>query len=75
MVGEIAEVKVNGKNAGSRIAPPYAFDLTSLVRPGDNEIEILITNTGQARWTDPWQRGDATSGLFGPVRILRGNTK
>jgi len=69
-VGEIAEVRINGKPAGVRIAPPYQFDITKLVQPGLNTIEVDVTNTAQAKWDDAFSRGDAVSGLLGPVRIL-----
>lgn len=74
-VEEIAEVKVNGKPAGVRIAPPYRFDISSLVRAGENEIEIDVTNTAQARWKDEFSRGDALSGLYGPVVVYQGARK
>ncbi len=74
-VGEIAELKINGRPAGVRIAPPYLWEITELVRPGQNIIEVDVTNTAQARWTDAFSRGDALSGLMGPVSILRGERK
>jgi hypothetical protein len=68
-VYEIAELTVNGKPAGVRIAPPYRWEVGSLVRGGENTIEIAVTNTAQARWADPFSRGDALSGLYGPVAV------
>ncbi len=70
-VGEIAELRVNGRNAGVRIAPPYVFDITKLVHAGENQIEIDVTNTAQTKWIDGFSRGDSASGLLGPVRVLR----
>jgi hypothetical protein len=69
-VGEIAELLVNGKPAGVRIAPPYRWDLAEFGRRGENRIEIDVTNTAQARWKDEFSHGDAASGLLGPVRVL-----
>lgn len=43
-VREIAEVKVNGVAAGSAWHPPYRLDLSELVQPGRNEIEIRVAN-------------------------------
>ena len=40
-----AEVWVNGAPAGVRIWSPYRFDITALVRTGENGIEVLILNT------------------------------
>jgi hypothetical protein len=70
-VAEIAELRVNGKPAGVRIAPPYRWDISDLARSGNNTIEIDVTNTAQARWKDPFSHGDAVSGLLGPVWLLR----
>jgi hypothetical protein len=73
-VGEIAELRVNGKTAGVRFAPPYRFDITTLVRGGSNDIEVAVTNTAQAKWVEGTSRGDAVSGLLGPVRVLQART-
>lgn len=70
-VAEIAELRVNGKPAGVRIAPPYRFDLSDVAQRGENLIEIDVTNTAQARWSDDFSHGDATSGLLGPVWLLK----
>jgi hypothetical protein len=71
-VEEIAELHVNGKHIGVRFHPPYLWDISSAVRAGANEIIIDVTNTAFARWKDPFSHGDASSGLMGPIRILRG---
>ncbi len=70
-VAEIAELRVNGKPAGVRIAPPYRFDLSDVAQRGENLIEIDVTNTAQARWSDDFSHGDASSGLLGPVWLLK----
>jgi hypothetical protein len=70
-VGEVAEFRVNGRSAGVRLAPPYVWDITTLVKPEKSAIEIDVTNTAQARWKDAFSRGDAVSGLLGPVYLLR----
>ncbi len=70
-VEEVAELVVNGKRIGTRIHPPYTWDITSAVHPGKNEFWLDVTNTAYARWKDAFSHGDAASGLFGPVRIGR----
>ena len=40
----IAEVKVNGKPAGNLWKFPYRTEITSLVNPGENALEIEVTN-------------------------------
>jgi len=44
-VREAAVVVVNGRRAGSAWCPPYAVDVTGLLRPGENAIRILAANT------------------------------
>ncbi|HWC32776.1 MAG TPA: hypothetical protein VG709_06570, partial [Actinomycetota bacterium] len=39
------EVVVNGRSAGVRLWPPYAAEVTGLLRDGDNEIELRVANT------------------------------
>lgn len=43
-LNDIAEVKVNGENAGVLWYPPYQTDITSWLKPGSNRLEIAITN-------------------------------
>ena len=40
----IAEVKVNGRVAGTLWKPPFRVDVTDLVHAGANELEIAVTN-------------------------------
>jgi hypothetical protein len=70
-VAATAEVHVNGRMAGIRVAPPWTVDITKLVRPGENRVEILVYNTLANHYgTIPTRyRGSAVSGLLGPVFI------
>jgi hypothetical protein len=70
-VAASAEVNVNGSPAGVRLAPPWTFDISRLVRAGDNRIEILVYNTLANHYlTIPTRyRGPLVSGLLGPVTI------
>jgi hypothetical protein len=43
-VREFAEVKINGKSAGTIWAAPYRLDITSLWKEGKNRIEIEVAN-------------------------------
>jgi hypothetical protein len=43
-VREAAIIHVNGKRAGSVWSPPYAVDVTALLRPGRNQIRIEVAN-------------------------------
>ena len=42
---EGVEVFVNGASAGIRIAPPFRYDLTALVRKGENRLAIEVATT------------------------------
>lgn len=43
-MNDIAEVRVNGKSAGVVWYPPFKADISHLIRPGENLIEIAVTN-------------------------------
>ena len=47
-VGDLAEVSINGRPLGILWKPPYRVDVSAALRPGDNQIEIKITN----QWTN-----------------------
>ena len=66
-----AEVHVNGRSGGVRVAPPWTLDISELVRAGENRIEILVYNTLANHYlTIPTRfRGSTVSGLLGPVTI------
>jgi hypothetical protein len=44
-VNYIAEVTLNGIDLGVRIAPPYCFEVSGILRPGMNHLQIRVTNT------------------------------
>jgi len=65
-----AEVFVNGKRAGVRLARPFTFDLTGLVREGSNTLEVRVANTIAPHYTVTNRvanLGPTASGLIGPV--------
>jgi hypothetical protein len=47
-VRDIAEVSVNGKALGIFWKAPYRIDVTDVLKPGDNILEIKVTN----EWTN-----------------------
>ena len=68
-----AQVSVNGRSLGVRLAPPFVFDLSAAVKPGDNEIEVEALNTlanfmsaGPSKFVF---KGQTVSGLLGPVTL------
>jgi hypothetical protein len=62
---EIAEVKVNGKEAGVVMWSPYRFDVTPFVIKGENVLEVTVTNSLANRI----DRLQLPSGLIGPVTL------
>lgn len=73
-VRECGEVRVNGRPAGVRLWPPYSVEITHLVKPGMNEVEVMVSNLLSNRFSfDSWgSRGKGEvldSGLIGPVSV------
>jgi hypothetical protein len=69
-----AEVVVNSHVAGVRVAPPWRFDISACVKPGLNQVDIIIYNTLANHYqTSPsFFKGEPASGLFGPVKVITG---
>jgi hypothetical protein len=40
----LAEVRMNGRDLGTLWKPPYRVDVTEAMRPGGNQLEVLVTN-------------------------------
>ena len=68
-----AEVFVNGRSVGVRLARPFSFDLTEKVREGENTIDVHVASTIAPHYqTIPaLHLGPVKSGLLGPVRLTR----
>jgi len=47
-VRELADVRVNGKEAGILWKPPYIVDITSLLQPGKNQLAVTVAD----RWVN-----------------------
>jgi len=44
-VESFAEISLNGKDLGILWKQPYEIEITEVIKPGKNEVEIKITNT------------------------------
>ncbi len=44
-IREAAVVYINDRKAGVIWCPPYAIEVTSFLKPGDNQIKIVVANT------------------------------
>jgi hypothetical protein len=73
-VSSVADVFVNGEHAGTLVWRPYQLDISKLIKPGENEIKIVVTNTeANQRAVGTWHRVLATidvSGMEGPVQVV-----
>lgn len=71
-VGENARVTVNGRDAGIRVAAPYAFPVGGLLTEGENVITVTVSNTlgGRVRDHFSYFLTLQPSGLLGDVRLL-----
>lgn len=62
-VREIAMVRVNGVDCGLLWAPPYSVDVTDALRPGRNDIEVVVCNTASNRLAGDVETRTAILGL------------
>lgn len=65
-VPNVLKLEVNGQPAGVRWCPPFRFDVSQLLREGENLLTLHLTNTAApALWG-----GEQFSGLLGSVRLM-----
>ena len=66
-----ADVRVNGKPAGVRVAPPWKFDISKEVCAGENRVEVTVYNSlaNHYQTIPTCYRGSPESGLLGPVTV------
>jgi hypothetical protein len=77
-LGEVrgtADVLVNGSLVDRLVWGPWRTELTSALRPGDNDLEVIVRGTlagyvDDASPTPYVYAGQVRTGLFGPVRLL-----
>jgi hypothetical protein len=79
-VKDVAEVTVNGKHVATLLLHPYQTDITDFVQPGENRLEVSVTNalfnsmvlreprTFCNGSTDS-PSGLMSAGLIGPIQI------
>ena len=68
-VHDYARVKLNGKELEAHAWQPYRWEVTNVVKPGSNDLEVevrAITGGGRGRGNAP----PPVSGLLGPVRLV-----
>lgn len=74
--GETAEVTLNGINIGVRLFPPYEFDMSDVLKQGENKLEILVTNSYGYYMRDEFSKWMMfePSDLIGPVIVKTGKS-
>lgn len=66
---DMAELEINGAEAGVLWMPPFVRDVTELLRPGRNTIRIYVTNTwvnrlvGDEQYPEDFEWTDRNQGL------------
>jgi hypothetical protein len=72
IVGETVKLKLNGQDCGFKICPPYLFDVTGLLKQGENEIELIAANTLAQSVKDGFSFFIPLppSGVQGPLRLF-----
>jgi alpha-L-rhamnosidase len=79
-VRDVAEVSINGRHAATLLLRPYRVEIAGLVQPGDNRLEIAVTNalfnSMILRNPKPFRAGPTgtpsglmPAGLIGPVQL------
>jgi hypothetical protein len=85
-VRDLARVRLNGRLLGTAWKPPYRFDLRGLLRPGENQLDVEVSNLWVNRLIGDAQPDGVKltqasgiyaanaplreSGMLGPVRLL-----
>jgi hypothetical protein len=75
-VHDMAIVTVLGKQQLTLIAPPFDADITTMLRPGLNQLQIGIFNSPNNAMIDSKKPGlknlkPQPAGLLGPVKLIR----
>ena len=70
-VGEVAKVALNGCNLGYAVGKPYGFEVSGIVREGENDIVIEVMNNLGYRERDFFSSylPLPKSGLMGPITV------
>jgi hypothetical protein len=66
MADDAVEVFVNGRSAGIRLWAPYTVEITELLQPGRNLVELRVANT----LVNLLEATPRPSGLAGPARLV-----
>ena len=70
-VGTSAKLTVNGVDLGVRFSAPYSFDVTDVLKDGENKIVVTVGNTLTQKIRDRFSFNMliAPSGLLGDMSL------
>ena len=70
-VGTSARLVINGKDLGVRFTAPYVFDITDVIRDGENDVTVTVGNTLTQKVRDRFSFNMllAPSGLLGEMKL------
>lgn len=68
-VRESARVRINGQDAGTAWAVPFQLKVGKWLKPGDNKIEIEVTNLPANRIADMDRRGEKWR-IFNEINVV-----
>lgn len=71
-VGDIAEVTLNGTPVGIFWKAPYQADITSVLKKGENRLEIKVTNQWTNRLLGDMKATPDKKVLNSPLRVFSG---
>jgi hypothetical protein len=74
-VKNLAEVVVNGKSLGVIWKQPFVVDVTHVLKPGDNKIEIKVTNLWVNRLIGDAQPGVTNKITYTTMPFYQANSK
>jgi hypothetical protein len=66
MEDDVLEVIINGQSAGVRLWAPYEIEITDLLQPGENTLELRVANT----LVNLLERVERPSGLAGAPKLV-----
>ncbi|MDD6261676.1 MAG: hypothetical protein PUA83_01130 [Clostridiales bacterium] len=71
-VGETVQVNLNGRDLGTRIAPPYRFDVSGLLSEKNTLVARVTTHLGYAKrdWFSTYLCMEPM-GLLEPVELYK----
>ena len=72
VVHDLAEVRLNGIDLGVLWKPPFRVAITGALRPGQNRLELAVTNTWRNRIIGDYGKPDGERKTFVLPRLRKG---